>query len=97
MRVGLQQRGHLSQGRIVELDEKLVLSERFLINALGASDVVNREVVLGGQLVQVKLGSVDELLMAAAAALRQRNNAFRSLATLHSVSIIAAGRLDLRE
>src|SRR5712691_6911961 len=61
--------------RIVELDEELVLRESLLIDAPEASDVVNREIVLGGQLVQVELGRVDELLMVAAAALRERNNA----------------------
>ena len=62
-------------GRIVELDEELVLRERFVVDALGAGDVVDREVVLGGQLVQVEPGRIDELLMVAAAALRQRNHA----------------------
>src|SRR6266436_1122998 len=61
-------------GWIVQLDEELVLREKFVINALGAGHVVDRKVVLGGQLVQVELGRVDELLMVAAAALRQRNN-----------------------
>ena len=57
------------------MDEELVLREGFVVDALGAGDVVDREIVLGGQLVQVELGRVDELLMVAAAALRQRDHA----------------------
>jgi hypothetical protein len=35
-------------GRIVQLDEQLVLRQRFLIDTLGARDVVYGEIILGG-------------------------------------------------
>src|SRR5438034_6770581 len=59
---------------IIELDEQLVLRERFFVDAFGARNVVNNEIVFNGQLVQVEFGGFDESLMVTAGTLRQRKN-----------------------
>ena len=66
--------------RKIELDEEFVARERCVIDAFGAGDVLDGEIVLGGESVQVNFRRVDKSLMIATGVLGKREHAeFRGM------------------
>jgi hypothetical protein len=62
-------------GRVVELDEKIILRQKLFVDGAGAGDGVEGEVVLRRDLGDIGLAGIDKRLMVAAAALGEDDGA----------------------